>query len=60
MVRHPRCVFVNYIGCNYSLTQHLVARYVYIYYVESNNNYIYIYTVKIVTVAHSIYNKIRK
>ena len=24
-------------GCNYSLTQHLVARYVYIYYMEKNN-----------------------
>ena len=40
-VRHPRFVFVNEIWCNYSLTQHLVARYVYIYYMESNNNYMF-------------------
>jgi hypothetical protein len=28
-------------GCNYSLKQHLVARYVYIYYMEKNNNYMF-------------------
>ena len=29
-VRHPRCVFVNWIACDYTLTQHLMAIYVYI------------------------------